>query len=302
MTGTFRGFTVLGALLAWAGAASGTEVAVVLSSGIEPYAIAYEAFVEACPANYWVTDLSGTDIPADRVLRDLVRKKPDLIVAVGSRAFHEARAATDRIPVVFLMVLERSDDSPPGNVAGASIRVDPADEMEYVGLLFPGTRRLGVVYDPANSSHVVEAAARAARDRGFELIARKATSVAETFQAFREMEGEVDGWWMIPDPTTLTTETAEYLVVDCLRRGHPLIAPASKYVEQGAHMALVPDYGEIGRAGARVALEILGGRRPGEIGTVHPGTFRVVVNERTSREAGISVEKGLASRIVYLGR
>ncbi|MFH1279613.1 MAG: ABC transporter substrate binding protein [Candidatus Eisenbacteria bacterium] len=297
-----RAIAALGILLASAGAGGATEIAAVMSSGIEPYAVAYESFVEACPANHWVTDLSETDIPDDRILRDILRKKPDLIVAIGSRAFQAAREATDRVPIVFLMVLERSADPRASNVAGASIRIDPEDEMEYASLLFPELRRIGVIYDPENSAHVVEEAARAAKARGLELVGREASSIAGTFQAMRDMEGEVDGWWMIPDRTTLTPETAEYLIVDCLRRGAPLIAPAKKYVEQGAHIALVPEYAGIGRTGAAVALQILAGRRPAEIGTVYAGEFRVVVNERTSREAGVSIGGVLASRVDYLGR
>lgn len=292
---------VLGAWALLAGGARATEIAAVLSSSIEPYTAAYEQFAADCPANYWVTDLDEGPLSDEETLREIVKKKPDLIVAIGSRAFHAAAEATERIPVVFLMVLEHSEDRPAANVAGASIRVDPAVEMKHIRMLFPKLGRLGVVYDPANSEHVVAAAKKAAAKEGIELVARPVSSVEEAFGAYRELETAVDGWWMIPDRTTLTKETSEFLIVESLRRGMPLVAPAKKYVEQGANIALVPEYAAIGGTGARIALQILGGQSPEKLGVVFAEEVRLVVNERTSREAGARLG-GLASRADIVGR
>lgn len=284
-----------------AGPARATEIAVLFSSGIEPYALAFEGFSEDCPANYWKYDLSETDLSDEHLVGEIVRKGPDMIVAIGSKAFEAAEGRSDGIPIVFVMVLEHSEWFGP-DVAGASIRVDPALEMEHARLIFPGWKRIGVIYDPVISAHVIERAREVAGDLGLEIVARTAGNLSETLKAIREIEDEVDGWWMLPDRTTLKAESAEYVIVQSLRRGIPVLAPARRYVEQGAHAALVPYYRDIGRNGAVIALRILEGEKPEEIGTVFADDVRIVINARTSREAGVDLDGSWTKNAFMLGR
>jgi len=282
-------------------AAGATEIAALFSSDIEPYAMAYEAFVQSCPANYWRHDLSEPGIDAARVVAEVVEKKPDLILALGSKAFNAAREATRTTPIVYVMVLDYQD-SGASNVAGASIRVDPALEMESIRAVFPRVRKLGVVYDESISMHIVSAARRAAARLGLELIAEKASDAAETIRAIRTIEDDVDAWWLIPDRTTLNAESAEYLLLSSVRRGIPVIAPSRKYVDRGAQMALVPDYAAIGQAGAEIALRLMAGSDPAEVGTVYATDVRVVVNVRTSQEMGPVLDGAWAARFDLIGR
>ena len=294
---------VLGVLAALAagGRAEATEIAAVFSGSIEPYVIAYEGFADVCPANYWKYDLSEKGVSPEWVMDEIARKKPDLVLAIGSSAYRATLEMGTDLPVVFTMVLDQGEEST-ANIAGASIRVDPAEEMEYVRLLFPQVRSLGVVYDPDRSGDVVDRARKAAAAEGIDLTARPATDLSETLRALRELEDQVDGWWLIPDRTTLTEETVEYLLVESLRRGKPIVAPSRKYVERGAHVALVPDYAAIGEEAGRVALRILGGERPGLIGIRYAQVSRIVVNDRTSREAGVDLSGSWAKRADRIGR
>ena len=101
--------------------ARATEIAVLFSSGIDPYTVAYEGFAEVCPANYWKVDLSRVDGEEEQVMRDLVGRSPDLVLALGTGAYRAAVRATDRIPIVFVLVLDYGEELP-ANVAGASAR------------------------------------------------------------------------------------------------------------------------------------------------------------------------------------
>jgi putative ABC transport system substrate-binding protein len=281
--------------------AGATEIAALFSSGIEPYAVAYEAFADRCPANYWRYDLSEPGIDPGRVVAQVVEKRPDLILALGSKAFHAVREVARTTPVVYVMVLDHQDIGA-ANVAGASIRVDPALEMQSIHAVFPQVRKLGVIFDEANSMHIVSAARQAASSLGVELVAEQVSEVSETIRAIRSIENDVDAWWLIPDRTTLNAESAEYLLLSSGRRGIPVIAPSRKYVDRGAQMALVPDYAAIGEAGAEIALQVMAGANPGEVGTVYATEVQVVVNARTSREMGPVLEGPWAGRLELIGR
>ncbi|MBN1826757.1 MAG: ABC transporter substrate-binding protein [Candidatus Eisenbacteria bacterium] len=288
------------ALLILSGAAGGTEIAALFSGDTEPYVLAYEGFAEVCPANYWKVDLSRVDGEEDGVMRDLVEREPDLILALGTNAYRAAVGATDRIPIVFVLVLDYGE-ALPGNVAGASIRIDPALQMRTVRRLFPELKRLGVVYDPGNTEHVLEKARAEAEAIGLRIVPFPVKDLSETLRAYREGENDVDGWWLLPDRTTLASEAVDYVLKRSLERRVPVIAPSKKYVERGAQAALLPDYRAIGALGAEIALRILAGGKPSSIGIRYSKVFRLAVNTRTAREVAIDLSGSWAQHALFVG-
>ena len=306
MTGlrTTRGAraALLGAalLLLLAGPAGGTEIAVLFSSDTEPYVRAYEGFAEKCPANYWKVVLSTMAGEEDRVIRDMVDRRPDLILALGTSAYRAAVRATDRIPIVFVLVLDYGEELPP-NVAGASIRIDPAIQIQTFRRLFPELGRLGVVFDPANTAHIVERARAETEKEGMKIVPFPAEDLGGALRAYGEGEEEVDGWWLLPDRTTLTSEAVDFVLQRSLERGVPVIAPSRKYVERGAQAALLPDYRAIGSLGAEIALRILKGKQPSSIGIRYAETFRLAVNSRTAREVSIDLSGSWARDALFVG-
>lgn len=280
---------------------SATEIAAVFSSDTEPYALAFDGFSEKCPANYWKYDLSQPGVEEGRLISDIVGRKPDLILALGSRALRATEQSAGGIPVLFVMVLDYVD-FPGSRAAGVSIRIDPGLAMEQYHNLFPGVRKIGLVYDPANSSHILKEASRSAEKNNMELIVRPVGDLSETLKAVRDLENEVDGWWLIPDRTTLTSETLEYVLRQSLESGTPVLAPSAKYVERGAHAAFVPDYGAIGKMAGAIGVRILKGESPSRAGTLYAADFRIVLNARTCREIEVSVNGSWGNRVEYVGR
>jgi putative tryptophan/tyrosine transport system substrate-binding protein len=114
----------------------------------------------------------------DASFRELVARKPDIVMAAGNEpALRAARAAAGMLPIVFLAVdfdpVERgyvaSLARPGGNITG--IFVHPlelaAKRIELLRESLPQARHLGLIWD-ASSRDQVEAAAVAAKSLNFE--------------------------------------------------------------------------------------------------------------------------------------
>ena len=93
---------------------------------------------------------------ARAVALELARQRPDLIVAFENQTLRAAKAATSKIPVVFLHVSDpvtagvvKSLAHPGGNMTGfIALGNAPSKEVELFKQLVPGLRRLLVLSDP----------------------------------------------------------------------------------------------------------------------------------------------------------
>ena len=100
-----------------------------------------------------------------RFAPELVEAKVDIIVAVGTPAVHEARRATDTIPIVATQLgadpvrggLAKSFARPGGNVTGvyvSNVELLPK-QLELLAAVVPKMTRVGVLTNPNNAAHPV---------------------------------------------------------------------------------------------------------------------------------------------------
>src|SRR5712692_5703938 len=128
---------------------------------------------------------------------DLVRLKPDLIVARGSFCTGALKAATSSIPIVFLGHADpvgtghvTSLSRPGGNITGLSVMMTEISvkSLELFKQAVPGLARVAVIWDPATPSHTpalkaVEAAGPFLKLQVHPVAVRSATEYDSAFLA-----------------------------------------------------------------------------------------------------------------------
>lgn len=156
------------------------------------------------------------DGKADRLpeaAADLVRLKPDVIVAATSPAARAAHQATKTIPLVFVNVgdpvglgLAASLARPGGNATGtASYGPELAQKvLEVAKDLTPQTRRMALVWNPGNPLHARTLKNKSlegpAHQLGIQLQALKAATPDELEPAFRTAAAwRADVVWVFGD-------------------------------------------------------------------------------------------------------
>ena len=162
--------------------------------------------------------------------------------------------------------------------------------------VFPKGRTIGVLYDPQNSSAVIERAREVAARHKFELVARAVHSEGEVLSASRLLLAEVDGLWSIADSTVLTYSNARMLLLQCLRARRPFFAISEGYVRTGALSAVAADPQAVGRRAAEMALHIAEGGDVADLPPEEPPEVQVFFNRSTAEWLGLKTPRKVLGR------
>ena len=242
----------------------------------------------------------------DASFRELVARKPDIVMAAGNEpALRAARAAAGTLPIVFLAVdfdpVERgyvaSLARPGGNITG--IFVHPlelaAKRIELVHESLPQARHLGLIWD-ATSRDQVEAAAVAAKSLNFEPRRIEVTGQPPDYAAAFGQMADVPGEpIVIPSgPIFLRDRTTIGRLL--LERRIPSICAFREIVEAGAVMSYGVDLVGLFRDGADVVDQIAKGAKPAELPILQSSRFYLAINLRTATALGITLSAAFTAR------
>jgi putative ABC transport system substrate-binding protein len=292
-----------------AGATSRPRVALVVSGTVGPFVEATNALraalERAAQPEILLFDLEGSNDKGGAVRQLIADAQPSLIVTVGTLATAVVLADPPRVPVVFCMVLypEQSGFLPAHGRAltGATLDVPLDQQFATARRLLPAARRVGVVYSPAETGRVVDAARSAAKKHGFELITEAVDEPGGTPGAAQTLVDKVDLLWMVADSRVLNPQTTSALLLAAVRRGVPVFGLSAAHVRAGALAALTPDYADVGTQAGELALRVLGGDPVDKVPPTTPRKLSLALNLRTARHLELTVDAALereASEII----
>jgi putative ABC transport system substrate-binding protein len=237
---------------------------------------------------------------------DLARARPDLLVAFENQTLRAAKAATSRIPVVFLHVTDpvgagvaESLAHPGRNMTGfIALGNAPSKEAELFKQLVPGLRRLLVLSDPDDPGAPLYR--RQVRQVGaalkFQLVERDVRSQTDIEREFASLShGTVDGVFI----ASLNLRVKFHSLILRLASEHhlPVAGHRKEWVEQGALFSYAESIREVGRAAAaRYVDKILKGARPADLpieAYEHP---ELVINLKTAKALGLTIPPSLLQR------
>lgn len=169
--------------------------------------------------------------------------------------------------------------------AGASAQAVPAaipleQQLTWLKRLLPGARYIGVLYDPAQNTELVDALATALRGTDLNPVLAPVATPAMLPAALARLSSSADVLLAVPDTTVYKRETVKALLLFSFRHKLPLIGLSEAWVQAGALYALDWDYRELGAFCGRLALRQLPGAR---VATPTPPHPHVYVNLRSAR-------------------
>lgn len=283
-------------LAGYSSGANRTIIAVIKSKDIAPYNQAMEGFEEYLKGkgvNPWIVpyDIEGDDRKAAQIIDEVRQKRPDLILTLGTAATEAAAARINDIPIVFSVVLNPSVNNilRRGNITGVSMDIPFLTQFEVLKSAVPGIKRIGMLYNPAETGYVVDSARAAAERIGITLIAVSVASEKEVPSKLEEISRKIDVLYMIADSSVYTPKSTEFILVYTLKRGIPFIGLSEKYVKAGALLALSWDYNDLGMQAGELGYRIIQGARPDELSVAYPRDVPLILNLRTARNIGIKI-------------
>jgi putative ABC transport system substrate-binding protein len=232
----------------------------------------------------------------------LVRRRVAAIATFGVPAVLAAKAATNTIPIVFLVGsdavqtgLVTSLSRPSGNISGInSMNVGLGLGAKRLGLLhelLPKVARVGFLVQ-TNLQSNIEDAQQAAAALGLDLEIFSAFTNREIEAVFVSLSQKRVEALMVA-PNYLFNERRLQLSMSAVRYGVSTIFPDRRDAEFGGLMSYGPDWTDLNRQTGIYVGRILKGEKVGDLPVLQPIKFEFIINLQTARLLGIEVPQTL---------
>ena len=235
------------------------EVITLKSKDITPYNKVVKEFRATSKANivdYVVRDSSKKN---KVLIKEIKSATPDIILTIGLKATLLVKEKIDDIPIVFTMIMQPKKHGLVGkkNITGITLDVPIKEQIQKLKITIPYIKEFGVMYNPSNSSRIIEEAREASGKLGINLIAKKIVSGKTVPKAFRNLIKKIDCLWLMADSTVVTKESFKFLLISSFENNVPIMAYSEGFVKAGALLSLSPDYSKVGIQAARIVDYVL---------------------------------------------
>lgn len=276
----FLAVSVLYASPLWA-----EKVAVVLSRSLPPYEEAWSGISQNLRSDLVKLNMEGDASKGLAIMQGLASQGVHLVITVGSEAAMAAKKSGTSLPVVYTMVLEKQDfGSTPS--AGVLMQVDATSQIKSLKQLFPGSLKIGVIYNLHYSGGVINQARQAAESHGLSLLPIAVESQNDISGALGKLtKDQIDILWTVVDPTVAQPEAVQLLIAHALKEKIPYIGLSKFHVKAGALAAFSVDYKDVGMQTADMAQTMI--KSPKNHGAEAPRRLLLFVNADTQDKLGI---------------
>ncbi len=280
----------------WSSTAAAVEIVALKTFDIEPYNLALKGFKSTCQCT--VKEFALTEIDESKVFLEKVREiSPPLLLAVGGRALTILKEIND-IPIVYSSVLKPHDAlSGEKNIIGVDVNIPPGEVLREFLAISPKTRRVGLLYNPANSGDMVRDILAAAKKLGAQMVVHEVTRTKDVYNELQKMRGNIEAFWMLPDISVVNRTTGESIMLFSMENRIPIITFAERFMNSGAFITMSIDELDMGKQTGEMASHILAGMAPWDVPKSTVRKSALVINTMVGNKLGILDKAGLAKTI-----
>jgi putative ABC transport system substrate-binding protein len=271
-------------------------------------ALADAGFKEGVNVTYDRQNAQGDMANAQTIAQKFLDAKVDMVHSIATPTSQAVVKVIKNIPVIFSSVTDPVDaglvpkTSPSGtksgtNVTGVSDRWPVALQFAMYTKFVPKAKKWGTIYNAgdANSMVHIKEMREAAKKLGVELIEATISTSAETLQAAQSLAGKgVQAVNITSDNTAVSA--FEAIVKTCNEKKIPLFAGDVDSVPRGAIAAYGLDYFLIGESAGKKAVQVLKGKKPGDIPWGPAEKFSLVISEKAAKTQGVTVPPDLLKK------
>jgi putative ABC transport system substrate-binding protein len=240
---------------------------------------------------------------------DLVRTRPDVIVALGGDVAPFAKEATSTIPIVFASSadpvrggLVATLAAPGGNLTGVTFLTSEVatKRLQFLKQAAPRITRVGVVWSPAHADDEFDQIKGAGPSLGVQAIScdiRQPSELDGALQAAVAAGADA----LMAVPSRLTVRIRGSIADFAARHKLPLAGGWGLWAESGALLSYGADVNAMVRRTASYVDRILKGGKPATLPVEQPTKFEFVLNLKTARALGLGVPQALvlqADRVI----
>lgn len=246
---------------------------------------------------------NGDQAVAVQINKLFVRDKVDLLIPIATPAAQSACKETTSIPIVFAAITDPvkagiadSLERPGKNRTGMSNRWPFEKQIGLIKQIVPKAQNVGLVINPseANSQAGMSYIRPALQAAGLRAVEVPVASSSEVLNAAKSLVGRCDVLLVTPDNTLISGFDA--LIKVARENKIPIIGGTEDLVKKGSLASYAPDHYRLGRATAKMAIEILRtDKDPGSVPVLMDKDAPLIINEAEATKIGISIPETLRS-------
>jgi putative tryptophan/tyrosine transport system substrate-binding protein len=247
---------------------------------------------------YHTADGHAERLPA--LAADVVNRRPTAIFAATGPSALAAKAATQTIPIVFVvgadpveLGLVASLNHPGGNLTGlATLNTEIATKrLELVQKAQPATQSIAFLIGPAdvpNSQVEARLMQSAARTLGLSLQVINLTADTEIAPIFATLVEQQIGA-IVAGASVIVSAKRDQIVLLAARFALPTMFAFVPDVRAGGLFSYGSDSIDITRQAGAYTGRILKGEKPADLPVVQPTKFEFIINLRTAKALGFQI-------------
>ncbi len=241
----------------------------------------------------------------DRLARELVQDRPDVIVAMGPSSIAAAAGATRTVPIVMMhsgdpvaLGLVSNLARPGGNITGNGWEQDVRQVAKTIDLLrqiAPKAARIGLVWHLQNKSHPLydERFRQAAAEAKLQVVSLSIRRGADAEQKIRDLEAApIQALIVLGDYITFMYHKQIDAVIKS-RRLPTLVMGRVPELYDSAIVFYGPRMSEYPARTAEYIARIFKGARPGDLPIVLPSRWEIAVSPKAASAMGVAIPHAL---------
>jgi putative tryptophan/tyrosine transport system substrate-binding protein len=238
---------------------------------------------------------------------ELVRLKPDVLLARSTPTTAALKRQSGGIPIVFVNVTEPEQQGfvqslarPGGNITGFT-NFDSMIGGKWLQLLKevdPRIARVGILYNPQTAPFAglfLRSVETAAPGIGVRVAATPVQSEAD-IEAVMTAFARQPGGGLVAIPDSFTGEHRDLVIAQAARNRLPTLYANLISTPSGGLIAYAVDTRDLMHRAAGYVDRILKGERPSELPVQQPGKFELSINLKTAKALGLTVPQTLLYR------
>jgi putative tryptophan/tyrosine transport system substrate-binding protein len=252
--------------------------------------------------NVTIEPREGDELPA--LAADLVRQRVTVIAVLGIAGAQAVKAATQSIPIVFLMGSDpvetgvvASLNRPSGNLTGVTGVGDEiaAKRFELLHKLVPAADPIAMLASLAGSElnqAETRAMQSAARVLGVRLLVLRASTESEVAAAFANLVEQHAGA-LVTGSNVFSAAACDQIISLAGRYAVPTLFYDRAQVADGGLASYGAKLDEVRRQMGIYTGRILKGEKPADLPIIRPTSFEFVINLKTAKAFGLTIPETL---------
>ena len=275
-------------LLSVLSADEGPKIMVINSNAsVDKYKIAQEEFTRSISIPVVEMDLSAKKWKLGEIEDLLYDEYPDLIYCIGTKAYLLTNKYISDRKIVFSSIINWQRLPLAQKTCGVSSELNPEMQITLYRYIFPGLKRIGVLYSKKYNRQRFNDAQAAAKEMGIEITGRSLSKKRDVIPELRGLLKEVDALWLISDPVVMSDKKSLVEVFkQCDLSKKPILSYHNAFAEHGAMLIVSVDIPTIGRQAAAISREVLSGdvvKRKVQL----PAGSHIILNLKKANEYGL---------------